>query len=125
MSYILDDKGVKNITTRDRKHLYDLYAKGNGYVETPPTIQEFISDEYYLGASLNGGDSVFPFWKQQLVDIYPTPFYETNKYKVVLLSGATGIGKCNGFNQELEFQMSDEDIKKYGLEEYTCDVLEP
>jgi len=120
MGVILDDKGVKEINPHSRKHLYELYAKGSGYIEVPPTIYDFISDDYYLGGSLNHGDSVFPFWKQQLVDIFPTPFYETNKYKVILLSGATGIGKCNGFNQELEFDMSEEDIKKYNLEEYVC-----
>ena len=116
--YKLNDQGVKAITPRDRKHLYELYAKSHGYIETPPSIQEFISDDYYLGSSLNSGDSVFSFWKKQLVDIYPTPFYENNKYKVILLSGATGIGKCNGYNQELEFELSNEDIEKYGLEEY-------
>ena len=116
----LDQKEVKNLNSNNRKHLYDLYARTNGYTETPPTISEFISNDYYLGSSLNSGDAVFNFWKKQLIDIYPTPFYETNKYKVILLSGATGIGKCNGYNQELEFEMSEDDIKKYGLEEYAC-----
>jgi len=117
-AYALNDEVVSNLKNNDLKHLYDLMAQSGGYTQTPPTIQEFLTNEYYLGGSLDTGNSVFPFWKKQLVDIYPTPFYETNKYKVVLLSGATGIGKCNGFNQQLEFKMSDEDIEKYGLEEY-------
>jgi len=119
--YALNDNVVSNLKPTELKHLYDLMARSGGYTETPPTIQEFISNDYYLGASLNGGESVFPFWRKQLVNIYPTPFFETNKFKVILLSGATGIGKCNGYNQELEFQMSEEDIKKYGLEEFIDD----
>lgn len=118
MAYKLNENGVKAINSQERKHLYSLYSKANGYNETPPTIQEFITDEYYLGGSLDKGNAVFPFWKKQLVDIYPTPFYETNKYKVILLSGATGIGKCLGKNQEVEFQLKEDDIIKYGLSEY-------
>ena len=121
MAYELNDNEVRNLNPHNRKHLYDLFARSNGYSETPPTIHQFITDEYFLGSSLNGGDAVFPFWKEQLVDIYPTPFYETNKYKIVLLSGATGIGKCLGAGQQIEFQLSEEDIKKYGLEEYLCE----
>ena len=109
---------VENLDEVELKHLFDLYARTSGYTETPPTISEFISNDYYLGASLKGGESIFPFWKEQLVDIFPTPFYESNKYKVILLSGATGIGKCQNYKQEMEFQMSEEDIEKYGLEEY-------
>ena len=118
MAYKLNDTEVSNLSKQNINHLYDLYARSNGYMETPPSIPEFITNEYYLGGSLDTGSAVFPFWKNQLVDIYPTPFYDHNKYKVILLSGATGIGKCNGFNQELEFEISDEDIEKYGLEEY-------
>lgn len=89
----LNNVELENLTSHDIKHLYDIYARSNGYSETPPTIEEFISDPYFLGDSLNLGESVFPFWKDKLIDIYPTPFFETNKYKVIILSGATGIGK--------------------------------
>lgn len=89
----LDNEKLNNLTEFDLKHMYDLYARTNGYTETPPTIEEFLCDPYYLGDSLNNGDAVFPYWRDVLVDIYPTPFYETNKYKVIVLSGATGTGK--------------------------------
>lgn len=89
----LNNEQLKDMTDYDIKHLYDLIARQNNYSETPPTIEEFISDPYYLGDSLNFGNAVFPYWKDVLVDIFPTPFYETNKYKVIVLSGATGIGK--------------------------------
>jgi hypothetical protein len=118
MKYNIDQEVASKLSGVDKKHLFDLYARNNGYIETPPTISEFITNTYYLGESLNKGDAVFDFWKKQLIDIYPTPFFETNKYKVVLLSGATGIGKCMAEDQEMEFYMSEEDIAKYGLEEY-------
>lgn len=121
MSIKLDDGEVSKLTKMDRNHLYDLYARSNSYIETPPTITEFITNEYYLGGSLDQGASVFPFWKEKLIDIYPTPFYETNKYKVILLSGATGIGKCQRYDQEMEFELSDEDIERYGLTDYVVD----
>lgn len=84
---------LKSLTKNDLDNLYDLYARSNGYSETPPTISEFLSDEYYLGSSLNFGDAIFPYWKTVLTNLYPTPFYESNRYKVILLSGATGTGK--------------------------------
>jgi len=118
MSLKLDKDRIESLDGRDMNYLFDLYAKNNSYIETPPTISEFISNDYYLGGSLDGGKAVFPFWKERLVDIFPTPFYETNKYKVVLLSGATGIGKCLSEKQEMEFYLSEEDIEKYNLEEF-------
>jgi len=93
MSVKLEEKEINRLTKNDRNHLYGLYAKTNSYTQTPPTITEFITNEYYLGNSLDKNSSVFPFWKEKLIDIYPTPFFETNRYKVILLSGATGIGK--------------------------------
>lgn len=116
--FALNQGAIKDLSGADLNHLYNLFSKNNGYTQNPPTISEFISNDYYLGQSLDSGNSVFPYWKQKLVEIYPTPFFETNKYKVILLSGATGIGKCLGKNQEIEFQLSDFDIKKYNLEEY-------
>ncbi len=93
MQIDLNGNELNNLTSNDIKSLYDLYARTESYIETPPTITEFISDNYYLGSSLEGGESIFPFWKDKLIDIYPTPFYESNKYKVILLSGSTGSGK--------------------------------
>jgi len=89
----INEKELEGLSSHDIDHLYNLFARTNGYSETPPTIEKFITDPYYLGDSLNFGKAIFPYWLTQLVDIYPTPFYETNKYKVVVFSGATGIGK--------------------------------
>ena len=93
MSMKLNEKELKTLTQTDVKHLYELYARQNGYSECPPSISEFISDDYYLGSSLHQGGDIFPYWKKVLTNLYPTPFYESNKHKVLLLSGATGTGK--------------------------------
>lgn len=84
---------VKTMTKEDTKKLYDTYSKLGGYSETPPTIEEFITNDFYLGKSLDNGRAVYPYWKKILVDIFPTPFFESNKYKVLMFSGGTGIGK--------------------------------
>jgi hypothetical protein len=84
---------MAKLTMEELKKIYNLYAKKNGYTETPTDILNFISDPYYLGDALDGGRVIFPFWKEKLVEIFPTPFYENNKGKVLILSGATGIGR--------------------------------
>ena len=89
----LNTNELNELTEYDLKSIYDLFARSSGYNETPPTIEQFLSDPYYLGDALNFGKAVFPYWREKLIDIYPTPFLESNKYKVVVLSGATGIGK--------------------------------
>jgi len=86
-------KIIKNLSEYETKKIFDTFAKFNEYIETPPTITEFISNDYYLGKSLNNGKVIFPFWKKKLVQIFPTPFFESNKYKILLFSGSTGIGK--------------------------------
>ena len=89
----LNNETIASLTSHDLKHLFDMYARQNGYVETPPNIIEFITNPYYLGDSFNEGKAIFGFWRKELIDIYPTPFYETNKYKLIVFSGATGTGK--------------------------------
>ncbi|MCK5535416.1 MAG: hypothetical protein KAI79_01240, partial [Bacteroidales bacterium] len=76
----LNNDTIASLTKHDMKHLFDMYARQNGYLETPPNIMDFITNPYYLGDSFNEGKVIFDFWKKQLIDIYPTPFYETNKY---------------------------------------------
>ena len=62
---------------------------------------------------------MFPYWKAKLQEMYPTPFYEYDPdKKIIVLTGATGVGKCFSDDTELEFYVSKEDIKKYNLEEF-------
>ena len=64
-----------------------------GYSHKPPTINQLISDEYYLGSEkfFNHGTAVFDFWKDALNIIYPTEITTAKPYLV--LSGAIGVGK--------------------------------
>lgn len=102
------------------KKFYEQVAKKlKKYEKSPPSINEFLTNPYYLGEETQKGKRIFPFWKVKLEELYPTPFYEydPNK-KLILLTGATGIGKCISYEQEIEVYLSEEDIKKYGLEDY-------
>lgn len=64
-----------------------------GYSHKPPTINQLISDDYYLGSDkfFNHGTAVFDFWKDALNKIYPNEITTAKPYLV--LSGAIGIGK--------------------------------
>ena len=105
---------------KSEKKFYEKVAKKlKKYEKAPPTIMEFLSNPYYLGEETQNGERVFPYWKAKLQELYPTPFYEYDPdKKIILLTGATGIGKCLSAEQEIEVYMSEEDIKKYNLEKY-------
>jgi len=102
------------------KKFYQKVAKSlKKYEKAPPTIEEFLCNPYYLGEETKRGERVFPYWKAKLQELYPTPFYEYDPdKKIIILTGATGVGKCFGKEQEIEIYMDDNTIKKLGLEEY-------
>jgi len=108
----------KPISKEELKLIYNKYANQNGYMETPPDIMTFISDDYYLGKSFNGGKALYPYWKKRLIELYPTPFPEHNRKKLGILMSAISTGKCFFKEQDINIFMSEEDIKKYNLEEY-------
>jgi len=66
-----------------------------GFEDIPPTIDQFIEDPYFLGDVLAKedvpGGSVYPFWRNALRKIYPSPFY--SPYVEVVLTGSIGQGK--------------------------------
>lgn len=68
-----------------------IYCKLNGINHVPPTIDQFICDDYYLGTINNGGQSIYPYWREKLREMFPTPV--TNKYPYWSLGGGVGIGK--------------------------------
>lgn len=75
------------------KENVDMLAKiafDAGYASIPPTIDEFLNDKYYAGSFL-GGNKLFPTWREQLRDIYPTPF--TSPFLQIAVTGAIGLGK--------------------------------
>lgn len=61
------------------------------FKEVPVSIEQFISDPYYLGETTKNGEMVYPFWKKTLTDI----FNHGNQYNEIILSGATRIGKTS------------------------------
>lgn len=61
------------------------------FKEIPVSIDQFISDPYYLGSVNRNGDAVYPFWKKTLREI----FNAGNRYNEIVLSGATRIGKSS------------------------------
>ena len=73
----------------DPSVIKDLYYED--YDEIPVDIMTFISDPYYLGAATNNGSSIYPYWKEQLVDI----FDESKSYSEVALTGSIGCGKSH------------------------------
>ena len=76
------DKNGYEKTVRD-------FALKTGYTEVPPTINEFIEDDYYLGKYLK--NFLYPGWKDVLNKIYPNSLY--SPYNEVAATGAIGIGK--------------------------------
>jgi hypothetical protein len=76
---------------KSKKELYSIISKLLGYEQTPPEIDEFISDPAYLGSVLEGGANVYEYWKAALRTIYPNPF--SSPYLEVVATGAIGIGK--------------------------------
>lgn len=61
------------------------------FVEVPVSIDQFISDDKYLGGTNNNGQMIYPFWRKTLNDI----FTEDKNYYEILFSGATRIGKTS------------------------------
>lgn len=61
------------------------------FKEVPVSIDQFISDPYYLGETNRNGDAVYPFWKETVRDI----FDHGNQFNEIILSGATRIGKTS------------------------------
>ena len=61
------------------------------YKEIPVSIDTFLNSETYLGKTNRQGQAVYPFWRQELHNV----FDEGNKYYEWVLTGATRIGKTS------------------------------
>ena len=71
-------------------------ANMSGYTATPPTVEEFMFNEDFLGKMLGypEGESkpkIYSKWRTGLNEIFPNPFH--SPYMEVVLSGAIGTGK--------------------------------
>lgn len=65
-------------------------AKLLGYKQMPVTVEQFIEDDYYLGRTY-GNKKLYPYWKEVLQDVFPTPIH--TRYPIIVLTGAIGSGK--------------------------------
>lgn len=61
-----------------------------GFEKTPPSIEEVVESDYYLGKFFGNG-KLYPFWKDVLYDVFPNPIL--NPYLIHSYGGAIGIGK--------------------------------
>lgn len=77
----------KFISRKDATPELIALAKVLGYKKMPPDIIEFIENPFYLGKSIE----VFPFWKEKLREIYPTPIHTATPF--ISLNCAIGSGK--------------------------------
>ena len=63
----------------------ETIEKTNTYHEDPPSLEDFINNDYYLGTFL--GDTLFPYWKTALQKV------DSSGESLVLAGGSIGIGK--------------------------------
>ena len=59
------------------------------YEEIPVSIDKFIEDPYYLGASTRNGESIYPYWRKKYREIFDPAL----NYEEIVLTGAIGVGK--------------------------------
>ena len=71
------------------------------FKEIPVSIDQFISDPYYLGQTNNLGKNVYPFWRKTFQNI----FNAGNKYNEIILSGATRIGKSTSCTTMMAYML--------------------
>lgn len=78
----LSDKGYSE--TLDKLYLVD-------FKEVPVSIDRFLTDPEYLGASNDCGNQIYPGWWE----VYNSVFDSSRDIYEVILSGATRIGKTS------------------------------
>jgi hypothetical protein len=91
----------KLLSSYSREQREEMLADIEGYKQVPVDIDTFIEDDRFLGRiwggvydeySENAGQPrVFPFWRDVLREIYPTPF--SNPFEEINITGGIGIGK--------------------------------
>ena len=78
---------LENLTNDE---LYQILLTYGNYEEIPVDIETFLDNPEYIG-NYFGEDGIYPFWREVLKEIYPTPF--SRDYWLVGLRGAIGSGK--------------------------------
>jgi len=65
------------------------------YVQQPPTVEQFITDPYWLGRTMHpsaDSEGIFPCWRDVLINDFDLDSCVHN----VVVTGSLGIGKCLG-----------------------------
>ena len=65
----------------------EVLSAASEFESIPPTIDQFLDNTYYLA---HIGQTIFPFWREQLRIIHPSPYF-CNKSEIAI-SGSTGGG---------------------------------
>ena len=75
------------------EQLISVYKELSGMESIPVDIDTFINDPYYLGDFYypDGDDGVYAIWRENLQEIFPSPYY--SNYNEVVILGAVGSGK--------------------------------
>ena len=61
------------------------------YTELPVDIDTFIEDDHYIGKETRNGQSIYPFWRQRLREMFDPE--HPNKYREMFCATAVGTGK--------------------------------
>lgn len=88
-SISLEDQYTK--LTSEEKLL--IAAKGLEMNRLPATIDQFLEDDFFLGTVTNSGNSVFPYWREKMREIFPNQIFTSTPY--LSLGGSIGCGKSS------------------------------
>lgn len=69
-----------------------------GYKTMPVDIITFLDDPYYMGAV---SKNLYPFWREILIKIFPTPLHTA--YPILVFTGAIGTGKSTAVRFMAEY----------------------
>lgn len=88
----MDYKGInlellKSLTPQQK---LEMQAQLLGYEKLPPTIEEFVNSDYYLGHTYGKG-KLYKYWMPILKDIFPDNI--STRYDTIVLTGCLGSGK--------------------------------
>ena len=81
---------LRELSATGVSHTYDTLWLED-YSEIPVDLDTFLCDNTYLGKTNRNGDSVYPYWKLALHDIFDAG----NQYQECVFTGATRIGKTS------------------------------
>lgn len=73
-------ESINNLSNRD---LLLLEAQLIGMRQLPPSIDEFIEDDYFIGSTTDNGKAIYPKWREFLRELYPDPIHTTHNVFII------------------------------------------